>query len=723
MRWLLLLSCCVIQLAFAQSSLRWAPDGNSYLKVEGDEVVQYTLPQQAKSILISRADLTVQGKGGLTIKNYQFTQDFSKALIFTNTKRVWRLETKGDYWLFDRKTKLLKQLGKQLPPSSLMFAKFSPDGNHVAYVSEHNLYVENLSDGKIVPLTTNGTRKLINGTFDWAYEEEFACRDGFQWSPDSQSIAYWQIDATQIPDFYMINNTDSVYSKIVPVEYPKAGTAPSAARIGVVNVSSQQTKWMNIPGDAKQNYIPRIEWNAPQTLFVQQLNRKQNESKIFKVNTGTGEALLIYTEKDEAWIDVNSPWEYTYTVDFRHQFTWTKGKKEFLWFSDKDGWRHMYRIDETGKELLLTAGNYDVMELLHADYNANVAYLLASPENATQKYLYKIKLDGKGKLERVTPQGLDGTHEYAISPNGKFALHTFHNTFTRPVEEYVSLPKHTPLSANDNIQSKLANAAEPRKVEFFKVKTAEGIEMDGWMIKPNNFDPSRQYPTLFYVYTEPAGTTVNDSYGMGRIGHFTGNLAEEGYIYMSLDNRGTPAPKGREWRKSIYRKIGQINTKDQALAVREILKWGFVDPDRIAVWGHSGGGAATLNLLFQYPDIYKTGIALAAITNQFTYDNIYQERYMGLPQENGDDYRAASPLTYAKNLRGNLLYIHGTGDDNVHYANAEMLINELVKQNKQFRFMAYPNRTHGIREGEGTRKHLATLFSDFLRQNCPPGAR
>jgi len=723
MRWLLLLSCCVIQLAFAQSSLRWAPDGNSYLKVEGDEVVQYTLPQQAKSILISRADLTVQGKGGLTIKNYQFTQDFSKALIFTNTKRVWRLETKGDYWLFDRKTKLLKQLGKQLPPSSLMFAKFSPDGNHVAYVSEHNLYVENLSDGKIVPLTTNGTRKLINGTFDWAYEEEFACRDGFQWSPDSQSIAYWQIDATQIPDFYMINNTDSVYSKIVPVEYPKAGTAPSAARIGVVNVSSQQTKWMNIPGDAKQNYIPRIEWNAPQTLFVQQLNRKQNESKIFKVNTGTGEALLIYTEKDEAWIDVNSPWEYTYTVDFRHQFTWTKGKKEFLWFSDKDGWRHMYRIDETGKELLLTAGNYDVMELLHADYNANVAYLLASPENATQKYLYKIKLDGKGKLERVTPQGLDGTHEYAISPNGKFALHTFHNTFTRPVEEYVSLPKHTPLSANDNIQSKLANAAEPRKVEFFKVKTAEGIEMDAWMIKPNNFDPSRQYPTLFYVYTEPAGTTVNDSYGMGRIGHFTGNLAEEGYIYMSLDNRGTPAPKGREWRKSIYRKIGQINTKDQALAVREILKWGFVDPDRIAVWGHSGGGAATLNLLFQYPDIYKTGIALAAITNQFTYDNIYQERYMGLPQENGDDYRAASPLTYAKNLRGNLLYIHGTGDDNVHYANAEMLINELVKQNKQFRFMAYPNRTHGIREGEGTRKHLATLFSDFLRQNCPPGAR
>jgi dipeptidyl-peptidase-4 len=279
------------------------------------------------------------------------------------------------------------------------------------------------------------------------------------------------------------------------------------------------------------------------------------------------------------------------------------------------------------------------------------------------------------------------------------------------------------LSAADDIETKLVKSTEPKKVEFFTVKTEDGVEMDGWMIKPSNFDPSRQYPTLFYVYTEPAGTTVNDSYGTGRISHFTGNLAEEGYIYISLDNRGTPSPKGRAWRKSIYRKIGQINTRDQALAAREILKWGFVDPDRIAVWGHSGGGAATLNLLFQYPDIYKTGIALAAITNQLTYDNIYQERYMGLPQENGDDYRTASPITYAKNLRGNLLYIHGTGDDNVHFANAEMLINELIKHNKQFRFMAYPNRTHGIREGEGTRKHLATLFSDFLRQHCPPGAK
>ena len=243
------------------------------------------------------------------------------------------------------------------------------------------------------------------------------------------------------------------------------------------------------------------------------------------------------------------------------------------------------------------------------------------------------------------------------------------------------------------------------------------------MVKPANFDPQKKYPVLFFVYSEPAGANVKDTYRVGSNQLFAGNLSHEGYIYISVDNRGTPAYKGRAWRKSIYRKIGVLNIQDQAMAAREILKWPYVDADRIAVWGWSGGGSATLNLMFQYPDIYKTGIAIAAVANQLTYDNIYQERYMGLPQENLEDFIKGSPLTYAKNLKGNLLYIHGTGDDNVHYANAEMLINELVKHNKQFQFMAYPNRTHSISEGEGTFEHLSSLYSNFLRKHCPPGGR
>ena len=363
------------------------------------------------------------------------------------------------------------------------------------------------------------------------------------------------------------------------------------------------------------------------------------------------------------------------------------------------------------------------METRLIDEKNNILYFLATPTNATQKYLYKTKLDGSGKAEIVSPITMLGTHDYTISPNGKYASHTFNNTYTRNTTEFISLPQHKALIESESINAKLNTIQEEKKVEFFKIKTEEGIEMDGLMVKPKNFDPKKKYPVVFYVYTEPAGANVHDTYGADDNFLFNGDMAEEGYIYITIDNRGTPTPKGRNWRKSIYRKIGTMNIRDQALAAKEVLKWQFVDADRIAVWGWSGGGSATLNLMFQYPEIYKTGIAIAAVANQLTYDNIYQERFMGLPQENMEDFVTGSPITYAKNLKGNLLYIHGTGDDNVHYANAEMLVNELVKYNKQFQFMAYPNRTHGISEGEGTFEHLSTLYSNYLRKNCPGGGR
>jgi dipeptidyl-peptidase 4 len=605
-----------------------------------------------------------------------------------------------------------------------MFAKFSPDATQAAYVSEQNIYVENLSTGEIKAITKDGNRKLINGTFDWAYEEELACRDGFQWSPDSRSIAFWQIDANPVRDFYMINFTDSVYSQVIPVEYPKVGESPSPARIGIASVATGAIQWLHIPGDPRQHYLPRMEWNADGSLFLQQLNRKQNESRIFVCTPSTGQARQIYSETDEAWVDVLSPWENVYALDFRHRFHWINQQREFLWISEKDGWRHVYRISKDGtKETLITKGNLDVLDIRFADEKNNWLYYLASPGNATQKYLYKTRLDGKGTPVLVSPPALEGTHNYSISPNGLYAHHSFTNHYTKPLSEFIVLAQHKPVNEAGSIHSRLPANQQEKKVEFFKIKTEEGVEMDAWMVKPANFDRSKKYPVLFLVYTEPWGANVQDTYGVADNHLFDGDLAQEGYIYISVDNRGTPAPKGRAWRKSIYRKIGVLNIRDQALAAKEIMKWPFVDAGRIAVWGWSGGGSATLNLLFQYPEIYKTGIAIAAVANQFTYDNIYQERYMGLPQENPDDFIKGSPITYAKNLQGHLLYIHGTGDDNVHYANAEMLVNELVKHNKQFQFMAYPNRTHSISEGEGTFEHLSTLYSTFLRTYCPPGAR
>ncbi len=709
--------------------IRWAKEGHQYYSVEKGELLKYTLPENSKSTIVSKEMLTPKGKkDALTMRHYIISSDEKLMLIFTNTKKVWRLDTKGDYWILNLNTKSLTQLGKSLPASSLMFAKFSPDNSKVAYVSNYNLYVEDLSNNKIKPITKGGNRKLINGTFDWAYEEEFACRDGFQWSPDSKKISYWNSDANQIKDFYMINNTDSIYSQIIPVEYPKIGYPPSPVKIGVVDISNAKTTWMKIPGDASQNYLPRMEWLSANEILVQQLNRHQNESRIYTCNPKSGESKMLYSEKDKAWIDVYTPWENVYAIDFRHKFTFINNNKEFLWLSEKDGWRHLYRmsVDKTSsKEILITKGNYDVMDIRLVDEKNNYVYFLASPNNATQKYLYKTKLDGSGELEKVSPEDQVGTHNYTISSNGEYARHTFSNHYTKSMNELINLKSNTALEEDKSIKARMAKEKAPDKkeVEFFTIKTSEGVEMDGWMVKPNNFDATKKYPVVFYVYTEPWGANVHDEYGAGNNGLYNGNMKEDGYIYISIDNRGTPSPKGREWRKSIYRKVGVLNISDQAMAAKEIMKWSFVDSERIAVWGWSGGGSATLNLMFQYPEIYKTGIAIAAVANQLTYDNIYQERYMGLPVESMADIVAGSPITHAKNLKGNLLYIHGTGDDNVHYANAEMLLNELIKHNKQFQFMPYPNRSHSISEGEGTNEHLSTLYTEYLKKHCPPGGR
>jgi len=710
---------------FAQGRITWMKDGTLYTRIEAGEIVKYSLPANTKSVLISKDKLTPAGQTRpLNVRNYYFSEDGKKALIYTNTRKVWRLDTRGDYWVLDLSSNTLKQIGKGRPTSSLMFAKFSPDGSKVAYVSEYNLYVEDLASDNIKQLTQDGNRKFINGTFDWVYEEEFFCRDGFRWSPDGKQIAFWQIDARKTKDYLMIDNTDSIYPFIKPVEYPIAGETPSPFRIGVINISSAETKWMNISTDPVWgSYVPRMEWAANNTeLIVQHLNRKQNESELLLCNASTGEAKPIYNEEDSAWIDILPLWDQDYIWG---GWDWLNGGKEFVWATEKDGWRHLYRVSRDGKkETLITVGNYDVMEIAAIDEKSGYVYFFASPENATQKYLYRTKLDGKSKAERLSPMNQPGTHEYNVSPTGQFAYHTFTNYYTPVVSEWVSLPDHKGINGTNEVNNMLTKADRPKPpIEFFKIKSSEGVEMDAWMVKPNNFDASKKYPVVFYVYTEPWGQNVKDEYGVANNFLYQGDMANDGYIYISIDNRGTPVPKGRTWRKCVYRKIGLINIRDQALAAKEVLKFPFVDTSRIAVWGWSGGGSATLNLMFQYPDIYKTGIAVAAVGNQLTYDNIYQERYMGLPQENREDFVKGSPITYAKNLRGHLLYIHGTGDDNVHYNNAEMLINELIRYNRQFQLMSYPNRTHSISEGSGTFQHLSTLYTTYLRQWCPPGGR
>jgi dipeptidyl-peptidase-4 len=695
-------------------AINWAKDGHSFYQVTDEGIVSVTLPKQERKIIVPPAILNSKGLNAYNISSFQLSENGNKALIFANSKKVWRYNTRGDYFVADLTTNKVTQVGKDKPASSLMFAKFSPDGAKVAYVSKHNLYVEDLATGSSKALTTDGTERIINGTFDWAYEEEFNCRDGFRWSPDGTSIAYWQLDARKIKNFLMINNTDSIYPFTIPVEYPKVGQDPSACKIGVVDVKTAKTTWMPVPGDEIQHYIPRMEWVPnSSSIILQQLNREQNVSKLFVVQTKTAAVNNIYSETDKAWIDAGEPWK------------WLKDNKEFTWLSEKDGWKHYYRISIDGKkQTLITKGNYDVIESTLVDEKNNSFYFIASPDNATQKYLYQTKLDGKGKLEMVTPSVFPGTHSYDLSPDGLYARHSYQSANIRPLTEWMNMTTGVSLSMEGSITNQLAKVRPPQnKVEFFKIKTEDGIEMDGWMKKPDNFDQTKKYPVVFYVYGEPASQTVTDTYGVGRNPLYAGDMAGDGYVYISLENRGAPAPKGREWRKSIFGNIGRVNIRDQAMGAKKILEWPFVDKNRVAVWGWSGGGSSTLNLLFQYPDIYKTGIAIAAVTNQLTYDNIYQERYMGSPLKTKEAYELGSPIKYAANLRGNLLYVHGTGDDNVHYQNAEMLINELIQNRKVFQLMAYPNRTHSINEGNGTSEHLALTFTKFLKENCPPGGQ
>lgn len=704
-------------------SLQWLPDGNGYTSLEasttiknGFDIVKVDPKTGNKVVLATAQDLTPKGSNApIDIEDYSWSPDGTKLMIFTNGRQVWRYNTRGDYWVLDLTTKSLNKLGKSLPASSLMFAKISPDGTRAAYVSKHNIYVENLSNNEIKPLTTDGSNTMINGTFDWVYEEEFDCRDGFRWSPDSKRIAYWQLDASGVRDFYMINNTDSLYSYIIPVQYPKAGQTLSACKVGVISADGGNTVWMKLQGDPRNNYVPRMEWAASSDeIIIQYMNRDQNTNQLLYGSASTGDLTPIITETDAAWLDV---------VD---DLKWLENGKSFTWLSERSGWRQMYKVSRDGKVIKpITSGNFDIIEIKLIDDKKGYIYYIASPDNAAQKYLWRVKMDGKGKPEKLTPAQFNGTSTYDLSPNATWAIHTFSN-FNNPSDIYlISLPDHK-VSKHlvDNAKLK-ANHDKIKKlpVEQIKVTIDGNVDIDGFMIKPYNFDPNKKYPVLFYVYSEPFGTTVNDRWGGNQyLWHLM--LAQNGYIVMSFDNRGTPAPKGREWRKSMYLKIGVLNSSDQAKVAQEVgKKYNFVDPNRYAIWGWSGGGSATLNAMFRFGDIYKTGMAVAPVADIRLYDAIYQERFTSTPQKHPEVYEQGSPITFAQNLKGNLLIVHGTGDDNVHYQGTEKLFNKLIEHNKHFNMLVYPNRSHSIREGKGTTVHLYNELTRYLFENLEAGGR
>ena len=701
-------------------SSKWLSDGTSYTTIEKSvsipdsfDIVNHDSATGEETILVDASRLVPDNsETPLEIKDYSWSDDGQFMLISTNTVKFRRYEALGDYWLLNLSDWTLRQIGTAAKPSTLMYAKFSPDSQNIAYMNANNIYVESIDGKSVKAMTVDGSDLIVNGTGDWVNEEEFDLRDGFKWSPDSKRLCYWQFDTEGVGTFYMMKNTGDVYSQPIPLQYPKAGTTNSATRVGLVDIASARTTWVQLDDDPRQNYVPQMSWaDNSEQVIIQYVNRLQNRNRVILANVEDGSTQQIFTDMDAAWLDVNE------------DLQWFDDGSFFTWLSERDGWRHLYRISRDGTDVkLITPGEFDIISIENIDTVDGWVYYIASPNDNAARYLYRSPLLGEPQMERLTPVGEAGFNRYEISPNSDWAFHAFSTFGKPPTINLVSLPSHKAqrnIVENEKVAALLQ--ATPRgNTEFFKIGIGNGVELDGWMMKPPNFDPQQSYPLLIYVYGEPWNQTVIKSWGANRhLWHLM--LTQQGYIVASVDSRGTPAPRGRDWRKSVYRQIGIQSPADQVAAVRALLdERPYLDRERVGSWGWSGGGQMTLNALFRYPEVYRAGIAVAFVSDQRLYDTIYQERYMGLPADNEEGYRLGSPITHAAGLEGDLLIIHGTGDDNVHYQNTEQLIDKFIEFNKTFDLMIYPDRSHSIDEKENTKRHLYGLMTDFLHEKLPP---
>jgi dipeptidyl-peptidase-4 len=610
------------------------------------ELVRYEAVTGAREVVVSAAMLWVGRLGrALAIEDYSFAPDGTRILVFTQSERVWRQNTRGEYFVLGLDgTQEPRRLGGDLPTSTLMFAKWSPDGTRVAYVAQNDLWVEQVGTGKRTRLTKDGSRTIVNGTFDWVYEEEFDCRDGFRWSPDGTSIAFWQLDCSGVGEFAMVDNLSDRYAQIVPVQYPKAGTTNSACRIGVAAADgSQKPVWMQTPGDPRETYLPRMEWHpGGKELMVQWLPRAQNHLVVYAADAASGAVRLVHEERDEAYIDV------------RDDFRWLEGGARFLWSSDTAfaarGTMRFRQVSElswsgTGQRnpFVDTRWLEPIDVLGHvADSTRRELLVTGSLDDATQKRLYGFDWERNLLLPpyAISPSG--GWHDYQPSPDGRLAIHTSSSFDAPPVVDLVRLPSHEVVRVlvdNAALRQRYGTVDKGRN-EFFQVNIGTGLRigswgglmLDGWAMYPKDFDPAKSWPVVFHVYGEPWSQTVMDRWDLKH--HlFHRWLTQLGYVVMSIDARGTPAPKGRDWRKALFQNIGVQSSADWNAAVLALRKQhAWMDPKRQAIWGWSGGGAMTLNLLFRHPDLFAAGMSIAPVTDIALYDTIYQERYCGDPR-------------------------------------------------------------------------------------------
>jgi len=685
-------------------SVRWMPDGQHWSTIDSDslgrgELWQVEARTGRREKLVSAADLVEAGSGEpLPIEGYAFSDDGRRLLIFSESQQVWRARTKGHYYVFDFPTRRLIPVSGQ--DGWQMFAKLSPDARQVAFVRDNDLYVTDLASGEERRLTSDGSETIINGTTDWVYEEELDLRDAFRWSPDGSRIAYWRFDQGPVRTYWLVDELP-LYPELNGVRYPKAGEANSTARVGSLELATGETTWFDI-GAEEDIYIARMEWaESSDEVLIQRLNRHQNQLDLLLGDARTGRTSLLFSERDEAWLDANDDQQW---IDDGQRFTWT---------SDRDGYSHVYLYDRSGRMVRqLTRGSWDVTAFHGVHEESGRIFFTAASESPITRSVYSARLDG-GEMTRIA--GGRGTHSARFSPDFGLFTDTYSSIGSPPVTRLRQVAdggEVRVLADNAELVEKL-DALDLREPEFFTVQADDGSALNAWIIKPRDFDPGRSYPLLLYVYGGPGSQTVRDAWGGTRyLWHQM--LVRDGILVASVDNRGTGA-RGREFKKQVYMRLGQLETADQLAAVQQLGKLPYVDASRIGIWGWSYGGYMALMTTLLGGNQVAAAIAGAPVTSWELYDTIYTERFMRTPQENPEGYSLGAPLSHANGLRGDLLIIHGTADDNVHPQNTLKMIAELEQAGKHFDMRLYPGQRHGVR-GRTLSVNLYEMMTGFLHR-------
>jgi dipeptidyl-peptidase-4 len=693
---------------FASRSIRgiqWMNDGRSYCIQELDSatkstgIFRVTVADRQKELIISGSRLRLSDSDpAFRFTSYQFSPDGRRILFVSappEKQYLSRLTPAGNLFLYDLTTKIFVRITNVSVPQYNQ--KFSPDGKRIGYVRENNIFVYDIETGTERQLTSDGTEHIINGRFDWVYEEEFGISDGWLWSPDGKKIAFWKLDENRVPE-YTMTEWDAPHLDMVTMRYPKPGDPNSRVALGVIDVVSASTQWIDL-GANDDIYIPRMKWTKDKNILsFQKLNREQNTLELLYFNTVQNKIIPVLTERSDTWVEVQDDLRFL-------------NDGSFVWSSERDGFNHLYLHKSDGTLLRqITSGAWDVDAFYGINEKTGTVYFTSSESTPIDRQIYSVKLDGSKKKQLSKRSG---THSANFSPSFETYIGWFSNVST-PTKVKMMDNNGTEMYSMEENEMPVLSEYALGNTEFFTMTTSDGMTLHASLLKPSNFDPSKKYAVLVNTYGGPGSQVVRNSWG-GANYYWYSMLAEKGYLVFMVDNRGTGA-RGKAFKSVIYKDLGKWEVHDQIEGVKFLSTLPFVDRTRIGIWGWSYGGYIASLSILNGAEYFKTAIAVAPVTHWKFYDNIYTERYMGTPSGNPEGYTNSAPLHHTDKLKGNFLLVHGTADDNVHFQNAVTLVSALQQSNKQFRTMFYPNKNHGIAGGL-TRVHLYTLMTEYLLQN------